>query len=162
MFLSVLETKNRKTERKMGSLVEVLKDNNKRNLVLDDCELLLDAEVSDKKGFSGVAVKGAFKILKRFKSGMIRYTMNDMIDEFALKIDPFWLECQNSGQDAKTFFVSKKVAVADALLSITDERAKVSPNKGIKKAYNGLRPKAVQYIGDAMPRLAGLIQKHAS
>lgn len=146
----------------MGSLVEVLQDSSKRQLVLDDCEVLLDAEVADKKGFSGVAVKGAFKILKRFKAGMIRITLDDMIDEFAAKIDPFWLECQQNGDDAKAYFVRNKGKVADALLSITDERAKVSPNKGIKKAYNGLRPKAVQHIGDAMPRLADVIKKHAS
>ena len=146
----------------MGSLVEVLKDNGKRQLVLTDCEQMLDAEVADKKGLSGVAVKGAFKILKKFKAGMIRITLDDMIDEFAEKIDPFWQECQQGNQDARTFFVSRKMDVANSLLSITDERAKISPNKGIRKAYNGLRPKAVQHIGDAMPRLADVIKKHAS
>jgi len=146
----------------MGSLVEVLKDNNKRKLVLDDCEVLLDAEVADKKGLSGVAVKGAFKVLKKFKAGMIRITLDDMIDEFAVQIDPFWLECQKNGQDARGFFVSRQSDVANALLSITDERAKISPNRGIRKAYNGLRPKAVQHISDAMPRLSQLIKKHAS
>jgi hypothetical protein len=30
------------------------------------------------------------------------------------------------------------------------------------KAYHRLRPQAVSHIGDAMPRLADLIVKHAS
>jgi len=146
----------------MGSLVEVLKDQAQRRAVLDDCEALLDAEVADKRGVTGFAVKGAFRILKKLKAGMIRFTLDDMIDEFAGKIDPFWLECQNNGENPDQFFRAKKIDVANALLSITDERAKISPNKGIRKTYNGLRPKAVNHIGDAMPRLSALIKKHAS
>ena len=146
----------------MGSLVEVLKNKDKRSAVLDDCESLLDGEVADKRGLTGITVKGAFKVLKKFKPGMVRFTLDDMIDDFAVKIDPFWQECQDSGSDANAFFTRRKVDVANALLAITDERAKISPNRGIQKAYNGLRPKAVQHIGDAMPRLAALIKKHAS
>ena len=146
----------------MGSLVEVLKDNGKRKRVLDDCEALLDAEVADKRGLSGVAVKASFKILKKFKSGMIRITLDDMIDDFAVKIDPYWKECQEKGADPQGFFVSRKNQVANSLLSITDERSKVSPNRSVRKAYSSLRPKAVQHIGDAMPRFSRLIQKHAS
>ena len=123
---------------------------------------MLDAEVADKRGVTGLAVKGAFKVLKKFKSGMIRFTLDDMIDEFAVKIDPFWLKCQSDGENPEQFFLAKKVDVANALLSITDERAKISPNKGIRKAYNGLRPKAISHISDAMPRLSALIKKHAS
>ena len=44
----------------MGSLVETLKDPAKRPAVIVDCEQLLDAEVKDKKGLSGLAVKAAF------------------------------------------------------------------------------------------------------
>ena len=146
----------------MGSLVETLKDNAKRPAVLIDCEQLIEDEVADKRGLSGVAVKGAFKVVKKFKPGMIRLTLDDMIDEFAVKIDPFWQECQTAGEDAQSYFTRKKLDVANSLLGITDGRITQSPNKGIKKAYNSLRPKAVDYIGQAMPRLARVIQKHAS
>lgn len=146
----------------MGSLVEVLKDNHKRSAVITDCEQMLEAEVADKKGLSGVAVKGAFKLVKKFKPGMIRLTLDDMIDELAEKVDPFWKECQSSGDDAGSFFQRKKVDVANALLGITDGRMERSPNRGIKKAYSSLRPKAVDYIGQAMPRFSAIIKKHAS
>ena len=56
-------TLNPRTKR-MGSLVEVLKDPAVRPLVVADCEKMLDAEIADKKGLSGIAVKGAFKTLK--------------------------------------------------------------------------------------------------
>ena len=146
----------------MGSLVEVVKDSGKRAAVIVDCEKLLEAEVADKKGISGMGVKAAFKLVKKFKPGMIKLTLDDMIDEFADKVDPFWQECQASGADAVQFFQQKKVDVANSLLGITDVRMERSPNRGIKKAYSSLRPKAVEYIGQAMPRLANVMKKHAS
>lgn len=146
----------------MGSLVEVLKDNAKRQLVLNDCEQLLDDEVSDKKGFSGTGVKVVFKAVKTLKQGMIRHTLDDLVDELAAKVDPFWLKCQEEGADPARYFTSNKVAIANEFLSITDGRAKASKHSTIVKSYQQLRPKAVEYIGDAMPRFGRLVAKHAS
>ena len=146
----------------MGSLVEVLKDPAVRPLVVADCEKMLDAEIADKKGLSGIAVKGAFKTLKAIKPGMIRHTFDDLLDELAEKVDPFWLECQNEKANPRTFFVRNSTGIANALLEITDGRIKRSKFKNIIRAYSTLRPKAVQYIGDAMPRFADLVSKYAS
>ena len=109
-----------------------------------------------------MAVKGGFKAIKSFKPDILPRSLDDMLDEFSAKVDPFWLACQSKGANAESYFVSNKVAIANALLSITDERAKNSPNKVLIRAYNGLRGKAVQHIGDAMPGLAQLIVRHAS
>jgi hypothetical protein len=146
----------------MGSLVTVLKDPIIRPKVIADCEQMLDAEVADKKGLSGMAVKGAFKTLKAMKPGMIRHTLDDLIDELAVKVDPFWQDCQSQGANPRAFFTTNSTAIANALLEITDGRAKQSKFKNIVRAYNTLRPKAVQYIGDAMPRFSDLVSKYAS
>jgi len=146
----------------MGSLVEVLKDPAIRPQVITDCEKMLDAEVSSKKGLSGMGVKAAFKTLKAIKPGMIRHTLDDLIDELAVKVDPFWQDCQAKGANPRAFFSSNSAVIANALLGITDQRAARSKFKNIVRAYNTLRPKAVQYIGDAMPRFADLVSKYAS
>ena len=146
----------------MGSLVEVLKDPAVRPLVIADCEKMLDAEIADKRGLSGIAVKGAFKTLKAIKPGMIRHTFDDLIDELAVKVEPFWQDCQAQGATPRVFFVTNSTSIADALLEVTDGRIRKSKFKNIIRAYSTMRPKAVQYIGDAMPRFADLVQKHAS
>jgi len=146
----------------MGSLVEVLKDPAIRPQVIADCEKMLDAEVADKRGISGMGVKAAFKTLKAIKPGMIRHTLDDLIDELAVKVDPFWQDCQAQGANPRTFFTQNSTAIANSLLEITDGRASQSKFKNIVRAYNTLRPKAVQYIGDAMPRFADLVSKYAS
>jgi hypothetical protein len=146
----------------MGSLVEAVKDPVKRPAVISDCVRMLDAEVSGKRGLSGVAVKAGFKAIKKFKPDIVPSALEDLIDDFAAKVDPFWLECQSNGQSAGSFFVAKKTAIANALLEITDDRAQKSRHRSLVKAYKGLRGKAVDHIGAAMPRFSEIVVRHAS
>lgn len=146
----------------MGSLVEAAKDQNKRKLIIDDCEQMLDLEVADKRGLSGMTVKAGFAAVKKMKPGMIRHTLDDLLDELSANVDPLWQECQSKNADPVQFFVAQKVAVANAMLAITDKRAQESQHRTIKVTYEQLRPKAVEYIGDAMPRFANILRKHAS
>ena len=48
----------------MGSLIETIKDDTQRRAVVDDCVVLIDAEVADKKGLSGGVVRTMFKTVK--------------------------------------------------------------------------------------------------
>ena len=145
----------------MGSLVEAVKDQNKRPLILQECTEMIEGEVSDKRGMSGMLVKGAFKAIKKFKPTIIPSALDDLIDEFADKVDPFWQECQQAGEAPESFFVRRKVDVANALLQITDAKSERSPNKVLVKAYSSLRGKAVEHIGAAMPRFSRIVARHA-
>ncbi|MFT5681774.1 MAG: hypothetical protein ACI8RZ_002686 [Myxococcota bacterium] len=142
----------------MGSLVETIKDDARRRAVVDDCVMLLESEVASKGGFSGVAIKGGYKTVKKMRPGMIPMAMNHLLEDFAKQIDPIWADC--GGDKAK--FTGRKSDIANALLSITDERGRQSDQKLLVKVYSKLRPTAMQHIGDAVPRLADLIAKHAS
>ncbi len=146
----------------MASLVEIVKDKARRKQVVDACVDLIEAEVKDKRGVSGLAIKGSYKMVKSLRPGMVGMAMDGLLDDFSGKIDPFWQECQDSGANPRTFFTQKKSTIANALLGITDERADKTPHKTLKKAYKKLRPQGIQHIGDAMPRFADLLVKHAS
>lgn len=146
----------------MAKLAEVVADRSRRQAVLDDCVRLIEAEVADKKGLTGMAVKAAFKSVSKLRPGMVRHSMDALLDDFSYRVDPFWAECQSTGAAPRAFFTQKKREIANALLSITDLRAERADNKVLVKAYKGLRGKAVEHIGDAMPRFADLVQKHAS
>ena len=146
----------------MGTLSEVVTDPAKRPAIIADCEILINEEVKAKKGFTGMAVKTGFKAIKRFKPDIVPKAMDDLLDEFSEQIDPFWKTCQESGQPPRRFFESNKRKIADALLSVTDKRAGASKHKILVSAYRNLRGKAVDHIGDAMPRFSDLLVKHAS
>jgi hypothetical protein len=144
------------------ALSDVVKDPVKRRAVVDDCVKLIDAEVGDKRGLTGAAIKAAYMTVKNIKPGFVGAAMNDLLDPFSQKVDPFWAECQAKKSNARQFFALKRAEIANALLSITDQRADRSEHKVLVKAYHRLRPQAVNHIGDAMPRLADVIVKHAS
>ena len=146
----------------MASLVQAVQDQQKRPLIIKDCEALINDQVNQKRGMTGIAVKGAFKMIRSFKPGIIPRSVDDMLDEFSEKIDPFWTRCQNEKQDPTQFFSRNSTEISNALLSITDERARNSPNKVLIKAYGSLRKKAVEHVSAALPDLAKLIAKHAS
>lgn len=146
----------------MARLTDVVTDPSRRQAVLDDCVRLIEAEVADKSGLTGMAVKAAFKTVAKLRPGMVRHSMDALLDDFSAQIDPFWGACQGSGAAPRAFFSQKKTEIANALLSITDRRAARADNKVLVRAYKGLRGKAVEHIGDAMPRFADLVQKHAS
>jgi hypothetical protein len=145
----------------MGSLVDTVRDPQKRSAVLDDCVKLIDAEVADKRGLTGVAVKAAFKSVKSLRPGMIRQSMDALLDDFSSKVEPFWQDCQQSSEAPRVYFGRRKSDVANALLSITDQRAQTSKHRVLVKAYKSLRGKAIEHIGDAMPRFADLLDTHA-
>ena len=146
----------------MASLIELAKDPAKRKSIVDDAATLLDAEVADKRGFSGKAVKLAFRAVKGVSPGMIPMSIDALLDDFCVQVQPFWEDAQTKGISARAHFQAQSSAIAAALLSITDARAERSTQRVLKSAYSKLRGQAVKHITDAMPRLADLVERHAS
>ena len=146
----------------MASLIELAKDPAKRKAIVDDAAKLLDSEVADKRGFSGKAVKLAFRAVKGVSPGMIPMSIDALLDDFCVQVQPFWEEAQTKGVSARAHFQAQSGAIAAALLSITDARAERSTQRVLKSAYSKLRGQAVKHITDAMPRLADLVERHAS
>ncbi len=146
----------------MGSLTDLAQDPAKRRAIVDDAARLLDAEVADKRGLSGQAVKLAFKAVKGVSPGMISKSIDALLDDFCVQIQPFWADAQARGVPARTHFQGQASAIAAALLSITDARAERSTQRVLKSAYGKLRGQAVKHITEAMPRLADLVERHAS
>lgn len=141
------------------SLSDVLKDDAKKNAVVNDCCTLLDEEVASKGGLSGLAVKAGYSAVKGIKPGFVKHTVEVLLPEFSERLDPLWAEGVKSG-NAASYLTSNKSKVADALLTVTDARAARS-NKGlVKSTYEKLRPSAKKNVEEAVPRLARLLEKH--
>lgn len=145
----------------MPSLSSVLADATRRRAVIDDATRVLEAEVADKGGLSGMAIKAGFATVKRVKPDFVPGSLNMLMDEFSRQIDPFWARCQEQNADARSFFVREGAAVADALLTITDGKARNVAGP-VRAVYDQLRPKAREHVVAAMPRLGDLVKRHAS
>jgi hypothetical protein len=142
------------------SLGEAIHDQNKKSVIVADCLKLIDDEVSDKGGLSGLAVKAGYAAVKGIKPGFIHEVIEKLLPEFAGKLDPIWQECKAGGKPSP-LLVSQKSRVADALLSITDAKAKGAKSAVVRGTYEKLRGSAKKNVEDAVPRLATLLEKHA-
>lgn len=146
----------------MASLTELLTGEQKKHAVVDDCCTLIDAEVADKGGISGLAIKAGYGAVKGIKPGFIRNAVEDLLPEFASALDPLYQEAKTKGVSVSEFFVSQPSRVADSLLAITDAKAQRSKSGLVKGTYEKLRGSAKKNVEAAVPRLAGMVQKYAS
>ena len=144
----------------MGALSEAIKEPARRRAIIDDGVRVVEAEVSSKRGMSGLAVKAGFKVVKGVKPGIIGEALNMFMDQFAEKVDPHYDRCQESGGNLRAYFVAHADVIADDLLSIVDGRANRAKQRTLKKAYFKLRPQGKKHTIEAMPAVAGLVQRH--
>src|SRR6476620_5794098 len=107
----------------MASLVEALTDDSKKKEVVKDCCELIDAEVKDKGGISGLAIKAGYGTVKGIKPGFVEKAVEDLLPEFAKVLEPIYADAKTANKPVSAYFSSNSSRVADALLSITDAKA---------------------------------------
>jgi hypothetical protein len=145
----------------MPSLTEALTGETKKSAVIEDCVTLIDAEVGDKGGLSGLAIKAGYKTVQGIKPGFVRQVVSDLLPEFARALQPIFDEATSKGSSVREHFASNTTRVADALLTITDDKAKRSKSGMVKGTYEKLRGSAKKNVEAAVPRLAEMVQKYA-
>jgi hypothetical protein len=145
----------------MPTLPEILNSDAKKGSVVDDCCVLIDDEVSDKGGISGLAIKAGYAAVKGIKPGFVKHVVADLLPEFAAALDPIYQEGTAKSRPAGEYFAANASRVADALLGITDAKAAKSKSGVVKGTYEKLRGSAKKNVESAVPRLGRLVQKHA-
>ena len=146
----------------MSTLTEILLVPGTRPKVVADSVRLIEEEVESKGGLSGIAIKGAFMVVKAVKPGFINEAVDHMLDDFVRRLEPFHTEAQQKNEPIGPFLNARAPAVADALLAISDERAARAKNQTVKKAYEKLRPSGKKHVETAVPRLGRLIAKYTT
>jgi hypothetical protein len=145
----------------MASLTETLTSEIKKSAVVDDCCALIDAEVADKGGISGLAIKAGYSAVKGIKPGFIRHVVIDLLPEFAAALEPLYQEARAGGKPVAAHFTANAPRAADALLAITDAKVRHAQSGLIKGTYEKLRGTAKKNVEAAVPRIGKLIEKHA-
>lgn len=134
----------------------------KRDQVVADACRVLDDEVSDKGGLSGLAIKGAYAVVKGIKPGFVKEVVDGLLDEFLSCLDPLYQESVTRGVKAGAHLQANAGRVADALLAVTDAKAARSTRPVVKSTYQKLRPTAKKQVEAAAPRLGGLLERHVT
>jgi hypothetical protein len=142
------------------SLVDALTNEDKKKDVVKDCCELIDAEVKDKGGISGLAIKAGYGAVKGIKPGFVEKAVEDLLPDFAKALDPIYDDAKSQNKNVGDFFASNKSRVAEALLAITDGKAARAKSGVAKGAYDKLRGSAKTNVESAVPRLGRLIEKY--
>ena len=145
----------------MPNLTEALTAESSKSAIVEDCLAVIDAEVQDKGGFGGFAIKAGYAAIKGIKPGFVRQVVTDLLPEFAHALEPIYQEAKSSGQGVRDHFNAHATNVAEALLTITDDKAKRAKSSTVKGTYEKLRGNAKKNVEAAVPRLAAMIEKHA-
>lgn len=145
------------------TLNDILLNPAKRPGVVTDLNALVGQEVSAKSGVSGAAVKLGYATVTKLKPGVVPAAVDKMLPGFTTALEPFYAEYKaGAGTDFGAFLAGRPEQAAEALLSVTDDRAQYSSSEALKKAYTKLRPNARRNVEEALPRLGTLIDKHAA
>ena len=144
----------------MSKLRDLLTDPERKSEVVEDCMGIIDAEVADKGGLGGMAIKAGYRAVNGVKPGFVKNVVRDLLPEFADAMDPIYQEAVDQSTEVREHFVANRSRVADALLAITDGKAARSKNRIVKTTYDRLRGTAKKNVEAAIPRLGGLIAKH--
>ncbi|MFI9510617.1 DUF6918 family protein [Nocardia sp. NPDC052566] len=146
----------------VAALSESLLDDAKRKAFLSDAVEVLDAEVSDKGGASGLAVKGGYAAVKKISPSIVPDGLESLAPKLVEKLEPFWQEYAASGSGKfADLLTAKSDEVAEALLAVTDARADASTRPALKKVYSSMRSSAKKHVIEALPRVGDLVQRHA-
>jgi len=130
--------------------------------VVDDCQKLIEQELSTKSGVSGTAVKVAYKTANSFAPGYLRSKVEQLVPEMVIQLEPFWADFGASGSSGfGDYLVKRGDEVSEAMLSVTDAHAAQSDRPIIVKAYNAVRGGAAKHITAALPNLGALVQQYA-
>ncbi|MFO0748632.1 MAG: hypothetical protein U1F43_23670 [Myxococcota bacterium] len=146
----------------MASVKERLLDPQIRPLVVRDCCALIDQAVKSTKGFSGIAVKGAYQAVKAIKPRFVEGVVDALLDDWVGKLELFEKEHEGKPGTLGDYLIEQRVRVSESLISVTDERAETTKHKTAAKFYHRLRPSALTHTEQAVPELARLVTTYGA
>ena len=130
--------------------------------VVADSLTLIEQEVAGKSGISGAAVKLAYKTAKAFAKGYLQSTVENLLPDMVTELEPYWTDFTASGASGfGDYLVKRGDEVSEALLSVSDARAKMSERPVIIRAYGSVRGGAGKHIVAALPAVGALVEKYA-
>ena len=107
-----------------------------------------------------MAIRSAYRVLTGIRPGMVPSAVDGLLDPFADQLDPFYQQHLTTGEPLADILSAQRTSMAEALLSITDDRAERTSQATLRRAYQRVRGSARGYVEAAAPGIAALIDAH--
>lgn len=149
----------------MKSLKEITEDPNVSQAVLTDGMRVLDEEIARRSGIGGMAIKGAYKVIKNIQGGRtLEKAVKVLMPEFIDKLDPHFARFQEegTGKTWEEYLRPHYDSLADQLLAVTDQKIQAADNRAVRGTYDKLRPKAKKEVIASLPALTRMMERYIS
>lgn len=140
------------------SLGELLNDSAIKASLVEDCDRLINEQVSQKGGVSGMAYKTAYRVVKGIGPTYVRGAIGRVLPSALEALEPVWQEGMQAG-DPVHYLEQHRSRTADLLLSVTDHRIQYSSGP-IVSVYNQLRKSVKSDVEAAVPTIASILARH--
>lgn len=140
------------------SLGELVKDAAVRASLIEDCNRLLTAQVSQKRGVSGMALKTAYRVVQGIGPTYVQGAIGRTLPSTLEALEPIWQEGVASGNPVQ-YLDQHRSRTADRILSVTDHRIQYASGP-IVGVYNKLRQSVKADVEAAVPALASILERH--
>jgi len=146
-----------------SNLSDILQADGAQKAIAADCQTLVEQELANKSGVSAAAVKLAYKAVTSFAPGYYAQTVELMVPNLLVEVQPFWTDFQAAGGGSFGDYLAKRSdEVGPALLKVTDNMASASEKAVVVKAYKTVRGGAEKHIEAAIPAVGTLVEKYAA
>lgn len=124
---------------------------------------VIDAEVSEKRGATGLAVKAGYGAVNKINPELVSDALDVLLPGFVGRLEPHWSAFREAGTGTfGAYLAAREDLVAEELLDVTDARVAQTRQQAVKKVYETMRPSAKRHVAEALPRLGDVIEQHAS
>lgn len=146
----------------MGILTEIATDKDGRKRLIADIVALIETEVKQGSGLSGLAIKTGYRVVASLRDGaMIPSAVNLLLNEFCEALDPLVAryQTQSTGETFSRFLEKNEKEATRALLSITDARAE-NASALLSGSYKKLRNVGERQVAKALPGVGQIVETY--
>ncbi|NEQ46167.1 MAG: hypothetical protein F6K00_22565 [Leptolyngbya sp. SIOISBB] len=140
------------------ALGDLIRDSAVQASIVEDCDQLINSQVSQKGGVSGMALKTAYRVVKGIGPTYIKGALGRMLPPTLEALDPIWQEGMQSGEPV-AYLEQHRSRTADLILSVTDHRIQYTSGP-ILGVYKKLRKSVKSDVEAAVPELALILDRH--
>ncbi|WP_284251147.1 DUF6918 family protein [Litorihabitans aurantiacus] len=143
----------------MTTLRETLTAPETKPAAVADLAALIEAEIAGMSGLTGIAAKTAVKAAKARRPDVVERGANAYLGTLADALAPFWERHRaEGGGDFAGYVALHSGEVRDAVLAAIEGEVGSGNQRSM---YEKFKPQLTKVLTGALPKIGGLVQKHA-
>lgn len=145
----------------MATLESTLLTPDRREKLVADCVRLIQAQIASRGPIRRIALATGLAVLDAVKPHALPRAVGNLLPDFAAALDPLYQRFRASKRvDFSQFLDDHPAEAVDALIAVTDRRARASANATLRVTYERLRRSAETEVRSALPALGRVLSAH--